>query len=264
MNTTLYQHPTTVSDLAVDAAGSLQLATSCYDGNVRLFASPVAGPPVLTELRASELNCVALRAGVIGSDADTASGLKEGVAVAPTLQVVHGADFTSGTRIIDCDPSGRYGVGLDQVAYDRGLNRTWRVVPETAGFDKWPMAIRTSFGAVITGDQTGLIKFWHEDYLTLLHSWLAPAPVINLDVCADGTRVLVCDENRGLSVFTRAGVLLKRVTELSLVHAAVWLPNNYIAYGTHDGRLCLWDGISDLVFAPIGGATTAKPTGKRK
>lgn len=264
MNTTIYQHPNTVSDLSVDPSGSGRIATSCFDGNVRLFAGPSPGAPLVTELRASQLQCVALRSGIIASDEDIAGGLKEGVAVDVGLSIIHGSNFNTQTRILDIDPSGRYGVGVDQSAYDRLLGTHWTVIPATAGFDKWPMAIRTSFGAIIIGDQTGRINFWHEDSLTLINSWAAPAPVINLDVNADGTRVVVADENRGLSVFTRSGVLLKRVVELSLVHAVCWLPNNYLVYGTHDGRLCLWDGISDLVFAtaPATSPTGSKP--KRK
>lgn len=264
MNTTIYQHPNTVSDLSVDPSGSGRIATSCFDGNVRLFAGPSPGAPLVTELRASQLQCVALRSGIIASDEDIAGGLKEGVAVDVGLSIIHGSNFNTQTRILDIDPSGRYGVGVDQSAYDRLLGTHWTVIPATAGFDKWPMAVRNSLAEVIIGDQTGHVTFWNEDTLLKVREFAVAAPVINLDVSADGQRIVVCDENRGIAIYSRAGTLLKRVMELSLVHAASFLSDGRIVYGTHDGRLCVWDGVSDLTFTTSGGTTAAKPTGKRK
>ena len=266
MNSTIYQHPTTVSDLAVDAGGTGKIATSCYDGNVRLFASATPGAPIYVEKRANELNCVALRGGTIASDADTTSGLKEGVAVDGLGNIITAGAFGAAAyRIIRIDASGRFGLSTNQLCYDRTLGVCWRVVPEAAGFDKWPMALCRSFDSVVIASQDKTVRFWYESTRLLVNEWPLPAAPIAMDVAADGARVLVADENCTLSTYTRSGVLLKRVKELSLVHGAAFLADGRVVYGTHDGRLCVWDGVSDLVFGTVSSGTTAsKTTGKKR
>lgn len=236
----LYKHPNAVSGVAVDGD---RIATSCFDGFVRLF--DLDGKLLTAEWRASQLQCVALRDGVIASDFDTASGLKEGVAIAPDGTVIGQPHFSTLSRILAVSRSGQFGVAIDQKCYNRLADTSWVVVPESFGHDKWPMGVvESSDGEVFTVDQTGYIRGWRngvESALIKIHS-----PGLAVDLSHDQALFVVSDENRGLSLYNRIGQLLKRVEELSLVKCCAFLPDRRIAYGTHDGRLCVWDGFSDL------------------
>lgn len=258
----LFQHPSTVSDVGVDG---YSIATSCYDGFVRLFNE--FGQVLFAEQRATQLQCVAVRNGVVVSDRDISSGLKEGVAITPTGDVIGINSFGTSERILDVDRDGRYGVAKDQNCYDRHTGTAWRVVPVTAGYDKWPMGVCVaSDGEVITVDQQGYLRFWFNGGLN--RELKINSAGLSVDVSDDGSLIVCTDENRGVSVYNRNGTLMKRSEEYSLVYSAKFLPDRRIVYGTHDGRLCVWDGFSDIhppeqTPSTTSPTETTKPKGKK-
>lgn len=241
----LFRHPDSVSGVAVD--GSM-IATSCFDGLVRLISADT-GQVLMAEKRASQLQCVALRDGIVGSDFDTVSGLKEGVAVAPDGTVIGQPHFATNAKILAVSRSGQYGVATDQLCYNRLADTKWRVVPEEAGYDKWPMDVcEASDGEVFTVDLSGYLRGWKggaSSSLFKIHS-----AGISMDLSPDQALFCVADENRGIATYNRIGQLLKRVEETYLVKCCRFLPDRRIVYGTHDGRLCIWDGFSDLTPPP--------------
>lgn len=259
MTKVIYVHPSTVS--GVDT-WEFRIATSCYDGCVRMFDDQGA-MLIPVEHRASQLQCVALRNSLIASDLDTVTGLKEGVAIDENMQVIGQPDFPTTARILAVSRSGRYGVATDQMCYDRIGNKSWRCVPVEAGHDKWPMGVvEATNGEVFTVDESGTLR-----------GWLSGAPIMAvklpsagkaLDLSADQGLFVIADDARGVHLYNRSGALLISRAESYLVPCVKFLPDRRVVYGTHDGRLCVWDGQPEAVVTTPPPAPVAKAKGKGK
>lgn len=257
----IYRHPNAVSGVSVDKH---MIATSCFDGFVRLFNE--LGSLIMAEQRASQLNAVAVRDGVILADDDT-SMLETGVAITIAGLFIREADF-GGPRILAIDKSGQFGVSPDQHCYDRLTGDSWRVVPETAGHDKWPISceITHDLGLAIVS-QDGYLRVWHNRMQTYERQ-LAANGLNSVDVSADGTRLVVTHWGKTAGSNPQPGIMVldggyntlyEAVEDGNVIHQARFLADNTIVYGTHDGRLCHWDGQSPIYTPPTPAPVSPTP-----
>ena len=269
MSTLIYKHPTTVSGVSVDPSAS-SIATSCFDGNVRVFASSAPGNPLLVERRGTQLNAVAMRSGKVATD-DDKSTMKEGVAITTAGVEVHPADFMQpGATILNISKSGRYGVATNQMCYDRASGQSWQVVPVGTATDRWPMGVEElPDGKVVTVDLSGNISIWSAHQLAARLN-VTTEGLNSVDVSDDGGSLVVTDFGRpqtsgptrfGIYVYSSTLQRIYQADEAALIHQARWTHDG-IVYGTSDGRLMKWDGRSPILSL-VSSTPVSKP-GKRK
>ncbi len=264
----LYQHPTTVSGVSVDGSS---IATSCFDGFVRLFN--LEGQVILAEQRASQLNAVALRGGVIASD-DDLNTAKTGVAITLAGQIIMESDFGVG-NIAAIDKTGQFAVAhnpstLEIRCHDRLSGNSWVCVPAALGHDKWAMGVELLDSQhIVIVSLDGYVRVWNVASQAVVRERLLAANGFNgVDTNADGSRIVVTHWGETTGSNPVAGImvldaalnpLIKAVENGNFIHQARFLTSGQVVYGTADGRLCQWDGLSQIYVTPVPVPPTPKP-----
>lgn len=259
---TVFQHPTTVSSVSVDPVTG-KIATACFDGLVRVFGT--AGEFLSADKKASQLNAVAIRNSTWICD-DDLSTLKTGVAIAPDMTPVRQSTFTPviGTRSVTAiDRTGLWCVTADGYLFNRA-GQSWGV----GSMERTPMGVEVlPDGHIVTVGLDGHVRVWSATSLIQVRGALiTPEGLNSVDVSADGKRLVVTDWNRGITLLDAASLaILYRSSEQVLIHSARFGKDGSVYYGTHDGRLCQWDGASPIIAVPTAPAPTgSKPAKGRK
>lgn len=268
----IYKHPNTVSGVATDGHA---IATSCFDGFVRLFNE--MGQVMMAEKRGSQLNAVALRGGVIASDDDT-STLETGVAITLAGQIIRQNNFDlGGANALDIDTTGQFAVSQHPITFehrchDRIAGESWLCGFQQYGHDKWPMGVRllNEHDVVIVG-LDGFIRTWGVASKAMTGEKMLAANGCNsVAVSPDGSRICVThwgklsgsDPIPGLIVLDSSLNVLYEAEESETVHECAFLPDNSIVYGTATGRLCQWDGQTPIYVPPVAAPPVSKPVKK--
>lgn len=264
-------HPTTVTGVAVDPV-SQRVATSCDDGNLRVFTAGgllVGAADVSPGTIDQSRRAVAYRGFAITSEYGEAA-----VAIDPDGMVIRPADVPSTRFVRGISTSGRYAVADDLMCYDLVTGNSWMCVywngyPTVNPLD-WPMAVAEApNGEVATGDLGGTLSIWTNGTLVATKTFsFSSATALNaVDWSPDGSKLAVStmDANTpyGLLIIDRATLnILMHATDWYLVRSVKWLADGSLIYGTSDGRLVRWDGVS--VTAPVVMTPTEPTPGKGK
>jgi len=159
-------------------------------------------------------------------------------------------------------------VATDQHAYNRVSGLRFRCVPETAGFDKWPMGVEElSDGSVVVVALDGVARVFAPDG-TLLRQWrVSLNGLCAVDVDA-ADRLAISSYPVDYPVDARApsmvnlyspdGQLQAQCALNSLAHS-VQFDQWSVLIGTHTGEFLRWDGDpGDAQAAPTTVVTKPK------
>lgn len=250
----IYQHPTTVSCVAVDPVTGRSV-TACFDGSVRTFSPALALDGTFKV--ASQLNACAMYNSQWAAD-DDASTSKTGVAVTPSGQVVKAADFAAvagNATVYAIDKTGIWAVATSGAVYNRLTGKNWLISAGT------PMGVELLPGGnLVTVALDGYLSVWKPDG-TFIASKLVTSEGLNgVDVA--GNRLVVTDWNLGIWILQADTLaVVYQAKETALIHSAKFAPDGAVLYVTQDGRFCRWDGASQI--ASPATSPVSKP-GKRK
>lgn len=248
------QHPSTVSGVAVNDFG--QVATSCYDGNVRKFSatgSLLSSYDVTPGTTGQDLRSIAARDGTVVWSRDYAVAIRDDGSIClagsvPTASMVRGIS-----------KRGLFAVADDLMVYNLAAGLKWPVGNISAA--RPPMGVCEDGANVWTCGLDGYLREFTATGQLRFAKLITTEGLNSVDVSSN--RVVVTDWAKGVWLLDKAGNVVSRAVESTLVYQAKFLPDGNIVYGTHDGRLCAWDGVSVSSTNPPPALNPKSKRGKR-
>jgi hypothetical protein len=251
--TNIFQHPNTVSGVAVENG---VIATACFDGYMRVIEP--TGHLIYAEPRAAQLYSVAIRDGLVATDTDAYSG-RDPVAIASDGTVVRSGDFSATVRMTGISKSGNWAVGQDLQCRHRLTQHAFIATP-TVNALSWPMAVEEApDGTLVIAGLDGWVRRYTTAGTLLAATFLDPNGVTSVDVATDG-RILCVDFTGSVYLLSPGLSVVSQAKLPSLGYSCRFYEESAVI-GVHSGALVKWDLAPDA--APVATAIEPKK-GKRK
>lgn len=267
----VYQHPTTVSGVAVDESGDI--ATSCFDGRLRRFTSEgsiYADEDVSPGTGPQDRQCVAFRFGraICGENQEYGIAIRDNASICRPADVpvpiIAGSNPEKRWIVRDISRRARYAVADDRICYNLENGAQWKFAFNIQDSMFAPPACAEDADGVWTAGPDGNVKLWGPSGEFKLLTFISSQGLNSVDANLD--KVVVTDWAMGIHILDRLGNILVSAAEIALIHQAKFLNDGRVVYGTADGRLVCWDGVSfaETPAPPSEPPTSSKGKGKRK